>query len=103
VSTFTKTFPNRGPRDSDGRSLRDFDLQSRLFRYRLSYMIYSDVFDGLPARLQERVYQRLHDVLTGVTSIPARIASSSAATAFAVKNAGYPAGSPRRVDVILEW
>ena len=65
VSTFTKTFPNRGPRDSRGRSLRDFDLQSRLFRYRLSYMIYSEVFDGLPARLQERVYRRLHDVLTG--------------------------------------
>jgi len=65
VSTFTKTFANQGPRDSRGRSLRDFDLQSRLFRYRLSYMIYSEVFDGLPARLQDRVYRRLHDVLTG--------------------------------------
>ncbi len=68
VSTFTKTFPNRGPRDSHGRSLRDFDLRTRLFRYPLSYMIYSEVFDGMPARLRERVYRRLHDVLTGTDS-----------------------------------
>ena len=77
VSTFTRTFPNRGPRDTRGRSLRDFDLQSRLFRYRLSYMIYSEVFDGLPARLQERVYRRLHDVLTGEDTRP-RFAGLSA-------------------------
>ena len=49
VSTFTQTFPQRGPRDKQGRSLRDFDLQTRLFRYPLSYMVYSDLFDGLPA------------------------------------------------------
>jgi hypothetical protein len=65
VSTFTKTFPTRGPRDGRGRSLRDFDLRTRLFRYHLSYMVYSEVFDGMPARLLERVYRRLYDVLSG--------------------------------------
>ena len=65
VSTFTKTFPTRGPRDGRGRSLRDFDLRTRLFRHRLSYMVYSEAFDGMPARLLERVYRRLYDVLTG--------------------------------------
>ena len=65
VSTFTKTFAERGPRDSKGRSLRDFDLQRRLFRYPLSYMIYSAAFDGLPDVVRERVYQRLYDILTG--------------------------------------
>ncbi len=65
VSTFTKTFPQRGPRDQQGRSLRDFDLQRRLFRYPLSYMIYSEAFDALPAQVRERVYRRLYDVLTG--------------------------------------
>ena len=65
VSTFTQTFPNRGPRDGRGRSLRDFDLRTRLFRYRLSYMIYSEAFDGMPARLLERVYRRLYDVAGG--------------------------------------
>lgn len=65
VSTFTKTFPERGPRDKQGRSLRDFDLQTRMFRYPLSYMIYSAAFDGMPDVVRERVYQRLYEVLTG--------------------------------------
>ena len=65
VSTFTKTFPERGPRDHQGRSLRDFDLQKRLFRYPLSYMIYSEAFDAMPGQVKERVYRRLYDVLTG--------------------------------------
>ncbi|MEO8100218.1 MAG: hypothetical protein ABI811_21130 [Acidobacteriota bacterium] len=64
VSTYTQTFPQRGPRDAQGRSLRDFDLKTRLFRYPLSYMIYSDVFDNLPESVRGRIYQRLYDVLT---------------------------------------
>ncbi len=64
VSTFTQTFAARGPRDTHGRSLREFDLHTRLFHYRLSYMIYSDLFTGLPPNLRARVYARLHDVLS---------------------------------------
>jgi len=63
VSTFTHTFPERGPRDSQGRSLRDFDLKTRLFRYPLSYMIYSRAFDALPDPVRMRVYRRLRDEL----------------------------------------
>jgi hypothetical protein len=63
VSSFTKTFSERGPRDSQGRSLRDFDLQTRLFRYPLSYMIYSRAFDALPDAVRTRVYRRLRDEL----------------------------------------
>jgi hypothetical protein len=65
VSTFTETFPERGPRDPQGRSLRDFDLKTRLFRYPLSYMIYSAAFDGMPEKVRDRVYQRLFEILTG--------------------------------------
>jgi hypothetical protein len=65
VSTFSKTFPKRGPFDRKGRSLRDFDLQTRLFKYPLSYMIYSEAFDGMPVEARDRIYRRLHDVLTG--------------------------------------
>lgn len=65
VSTFAKTFPQRGPRDRQGRSLRDFDLQKRLFHYPLSYMVYSKQFDGLPESVRDRVFRRLHEVLTG--------------------------------------
>ena len=65
VSTFTTTFPQRGPRDTQGRSLRDFDLHQRLFRYPLSYMIYSPIFDAMPHAAKQRVYHRLNDVLSG--------------------------------------
>jgi len=64
VSTFTTSFAARGPRDRQGRSLREFDLSTRLFRYRLSYMIYSDLFDALPPSLRVRVYARLREVLS---------------------------------------
>jgi hypothetical protein len=63
VSTFTKTFPQRGPRDRQGRSLRDFDLQRRLFRYPVSYMIYSESFDALPDPIREQILKRVFDVL----------------------------------------
>jgi hypothetical protein len=65
VSSFTKTFPARGPRDRLGRSLRDFDLQRRLFRYPLSYLIYSEAFDALPESVRAKVYKRLYAILTG--------------------------------------
>jgi hypothetical protein len=64
VSSFARTFPERGPRDRRGRSLRDFDLRTRLFRYPLSYMIYSAQFDALPSAAKDRVCRRLREVLT---------------------------------------
>ena len=70
VSSFSKTFPQRGPRDSKGRSLRDFDLKTRMFRYPLSYMIYTPAFDALPDAVRERIYQRVYDVLTGKDTSP---------------------------------
>lgn len=66
VSTFSATFPRRGTRDRLGRSLRDFDLRTRLFRYPLSYTIYSAAFDALPEAARDRVYRRLYDVLRGI-------------------------------------
>jgi len=79
VSTFTQTFPQRGPRDSQGRSLRDFDLQTRLFRYPLSYMVYSEAFNAIRAPVRERLYQRLYSILTGHDRNPryARLSADS--------------------------
>jgi hypothetical protein len=65
VSTFSQTFSKRGPKDGQGRSLRDFDLKTRLFRYPLSYMIYSAAFDKLPNVVKDRVAKRLGEILTG--------------------------------------
>jgi hypothetical protein len=62
-SEFTKVFPAQGVRDGKGRSLRQFDLQGRVFRYPLSYMIYSQAFDNLNPAIRERVLRRLYDLL----------------------------------------
>lgn len=65
TSSFAADFSARGPRDSRGRSLRDFDLKTRLFRHPLSYMIYSRAFDAMPDKVKVYVYGRLLDILTG--------------------------------------
>lgn len=65
TSGFSGHFAALGPRDRKGRSLRDFDLKTRLFRYPCSYLIYSRAFDALPAPMKDRVYRRLREVLTG--------------------------------------
>ena len=65
TSAFASGFAARGPRDRKGRSLRDLDLERRLFRYPLSYLIYSDSFDGLPESVKSYVFRRLRDVLGG--------------------------------------
>ncbi len=65
TSTFAADFVKKGPRDSKGRSLRDFDLVHRLFKFPCSYLIYSESFEQLPMPVKEYVYQRIYQVLTG--------------------------------------
>jgi hypothetical protein len=55
----------QGPHDRQGRSLRDLDLNRRLFKYPCSYLIYSEAFDRLPGPVKEYVLRRLLDVLSG--------------------------------------
>lgn len=62
---FSKNFSARGPKDKQGRSLRDCDLQTRLFKYPCSYLIYSEAFDALPSQLKDVLYNRLWDILNG--------------------------------------
>jgi hypothetical protein len=66
TSGFAADFERRGPRDHQGRSLRDLDLSTRLFKYPLSYLIYSRDFDAMPEIAREYVYGRLRSILTGV-------------------------------------
>jgi hypothetical protein len=51
---FVDAFVRSAVRDSRGRSLRDFDLKTRMFQYRCSYLIYSQQFDGLPPEAANR-------------------------------------------------
>jgi hypothetical protein len=64
-TSFTEEFAARGPFDSHGRSLRQFDLKTRIFRYPCSYLIYSETFDAIPAPAKQHVYQRLFEALSG--------------------------------------
>lgn len=70
ASDYAREFTARGPRDSRGRSLRDFDLHTRLFRFPCSYLIYSDAFDTLPEPAKGYVYRRLLEVLSGKDQNP---------------------------------
>jgi len=70
TSGFAQSFARQGPTDRQGRSLRQFDLQTRLFKYPCSYLIYSEAFENLPAGIKETLYQRLWDILTEKDSSP---------------------------------
>jgi hypothetical protein len=59
TSDFAREFAALGPRDNLGRSLRDFDLRTRLFKFPCSYLIYSEQWDNLPPPLLEYLYRRL--------------------------------------------
>jgi hypothetical protein len=65
TSDFAKEYAARGPRDASGRSLRDFDLKTRLLKHPCSPVIYSEDFDGLPAEATQYVQRRLAEILTG--------------------------------------
>jgi len=63
TSGFADQFARIGPRDHSGRSLRDFDLNSRMFKYPCSYLVYSKAFEELPPEMRNYVWQRLWNVL----------------------------------------
>jgi hypothetical protein len=65
TSGFAQEFAARGPRDGRRRSLRDFDLQRRIFKYPCSYLIYSEAFDAIPQPAKDYVYRRIFEVLSG--------------------------------------
>jgi hypothetical protein len=62
---FAKDFIAGAIRDSKGRSFRDLDLKTRLFKYPCSFLIHSPSFDAMAAPIKEVVLQKLHDILTG--------------------------------------
>jgi hypothetical protein len=65
ASSFSTDFAKRGPWDSKGRSLREFDLKTRLFKVPLSYLVYSKAFAGLPAEMKDYLASRLDAICAG--------------------------------------
>ena len=56
--------------DPKGRSLRDLDLRTRLFRYRCSPLIYSESFATLPKELHDIILLRLSSGLRAFPPSP---------------------------------
>lgn len=73
---FMEQFLKSAHRDSKGRSLRDFDLKTRLFKYPCSFLIESESFRELPPVLREVLLRRLWEILTGQDQTPAFAALS---------------------------
>lgn len=56
---FAEVYQSLGPRDSQGRSLRELDLNTKLFKYAVSPLIASHSFQSLPDELKARLSERL--------------------------------------------
>lgn len=65
TSGYTEYFQALGPEDSQGRSLRELDLETRTFKYPFSFQIYSEAFDALPAQVKSYLYSRIRSILSG--------------------------------------
>jgi hypothetical protein len=91
-TTFAKDFEQRGPRDPKGRSLRQLDLRSRVFRYPCSYLIYSDAFLALPREIKTTIYSRLSDILSDRDASPffARLQPSDRTAISEILTATHP-------------
>ncbi|MEO8100754.1 MAG: hypothetical protein ABI811_23855 [Acidobacteriota bacterium] len=65
TSGFAAKFAAQGPMDSKGRRLRKLNLETRVFEYPCSYMIYSEAFNALPGQAKAAIYRRMWRVLSG--------------------------------------
>lgn len=67
---FQSAFEASARKNTEGRALRHLRLYERLFKYRCSYLIYSDAFSNLPKLLKIRILKRLNKILLGQDSDP---------------------------------
>ena len=65
TTKFASWFERQSVVDSQQRSLRQFDLKSRIFKFRLSYLIYSELFRELPSAAKSRIVKRIENILRG--------------------------------------
>ena len=84
ASGFAERFSAMGPRDKQGRSLRELDLNRRLMKYPCSYLIYSPAFDQLPPGARDPIYKRTWQILSGSERQPRYAAALSVADRRAI-------------------
>lgn len=88
----------RNRKEVDGHSLKDLDLQTRLLRFRCSYLIHTPFFEGLDADLRRRILRDLdHALSPGKRNAASRhLSDSEAAVIRTILRAtvhGFPNGT----------
>jgi hypothetical protein len=68
-SSFATDFEKRGPFDAQGRSLRHFDLKTRMFKFPCSYLVYSKSFSGLPKEARDYLSKRMYEILSSAEPV----------------------------------
>lgn len=63
TSPFVSEFSAKGPKDSQGRSLRNFDLNERMFKYPLSYLVLTPGFENLPKEAKYSATKKIVEIL----------------------------------------
>jgi hypothetical protein len=64
---FSKDFARNKKAIANGASLKDFDLKTRMFKYRCSYMIYTPQWQKMPSIVKTRIYAGMKAALSGKT------------------------------------
>jgi hypothetical protein len=97
-SGFAARFAKSGPHDAQGRSLRELDLKTQLFRYPLSFQIYTEAFDALPPYVLDYIDIRVAEVLSGrdKTGISARISATDRQVIAGILAETKPRFAPER-------
>ena len=71
TTSYAASYGASAPKDSLGRSFSELDLATRLHKYFLSPMIYSESFVALPADAKAQIYRRINAVCSGTELSPA--------------------------------
>ncbi len=77
---FAEVYQALGPHDAQGRSLRQLDLTTRLFRHDLSPLLASRSFQSLPDEVKTRLFRQMDERLaTRTDTTPHKIARETIA------------------------
>lgn len=68
-SAYAAWYQAQGEKVEQGRSLHDLDLETRLFRHRISPLIAGRMVENLPSELRRSLIGRLNAVLTGAETL----------------------------------
>ena len=68
TSMFARDFSKREPQTKSGQSLYQFDLNTRMFKHPLSYMVYTDTFKALGPKTTAALHRQINQILTGSIS-----------------------------------